>query len=124
ISLLFAGKLIPDWGKIKLAFKIQMMLISLVFFSLLFLSLGTGSFVKEQYSEYREGLIREKLGSVNMELIQKLGFEKSIHRGKMGNYLEYLLQKFSTVFMTDINLYDLKGGLLASSRPEIYNLGL
>jgi len=123
-SLLLSGKLIPDWGKIKLAFKIQLMLIALVFFSLLFLSLGTGSFVKEQYSEHREGLIREKLGSVNMELIQKLGFEKSIHRAKMGNYLEYLLQKFSAVFMTDINLYDLKGGLLASSRPEIYSLGL
>lgn len=123
-SLLFSGKLIPDWGRIKLAFKIQLMLIALVFFSLLFLSLGTGSFVKEQYSEYREGLIREKLSSVNLELIQKLGYEKAISRAKMGNYLEYLLQKFSSVFMTDINLYDLKGGLLASSRPEIYSLGL
>ena len=124
LSLLFSGKLIPDWSRIKLAFKIQLMLIALVFFSLLFLSIGTGSFVKEQYNEYREGLIREKLSSVNMELIQKLGYETHIKRAKMGNYLEYLLQKFSTVFMTDINLYDLNGGLLASSRPEIYNLGL
>lgn len=124
VSLFFSGKLVPDFGRIKLAFKIQLVLISLVFFSLLFLSIGTGSFVKEQYREYRDGLIREKLGSVNMELIQKLGFEKELNRAKMGSYLEYLLQKFSNVFMTDINLYGLTGDLLASSRPEIYNLGL
>jgi signal transduction histidine kinase len=124
LSSVFSGKLVPDLSRIKLAFKIQLVLISLVFFSLLFLSIGTGSFVKEQYREYRDGLIREKLGSVNMELIQKLGFEKELNRAKMGSYLEYLLQKFSNVFMTDINLYGLKGNLLASSRSEIYNLGL
>jgi two-component system, NtrC family, nitrogen regulation sensor histidine kinase NtrY len=122
--LFFSGQLIPDWKKLKLAFKIQLMLVSLVFFSLLFLSIGTGSFVKDQYRDYRDGLIREKLSSVHIEMVQKLGFESTLNKAKMANYLEYLLQKFSNVFITDINLYDLNGKLLASSRPEIYRLGL
>ena len=32
--------------------------------------------------------------------------------------------KFSKVFFTDINLYSPSGQLIASSRPEIFNLGL
>ena len=39
-------------------------------------------------------------------------------------YLEFLLKKFSTVFVTDINIYDRKGDLLASSQPKIYSQGL
>ena len=34
------------------------------------------------------------------------------------------LIKFSNVFYTDINLYDLNGIILASSRPEIFEKGL
>jgi two-component system, NtrC family, nitrogen regulation sensor histidine kinase NtrY len=124
LTLLFRGRLIPDLKKLKLAVRIQLILISLVFFALLFFSLGTGSFVKDQYDEYRDGLVREKLSSVQMELVQKLGYEKELKRSRMGNYMEYLLQKFSAVFMTDINLYSLDGNLLASSRPEVYELGL
>jgi two-component system, NtrC family, nitrogen regulation sensor histidine kinase NtrY len=124
ITLLIQGRLIPDLKKIKLALRIQLMMIALVFFALLFFSIGTGSFVKEQYDEYRDGLVREKLSSVQMELVQKLGFEKELKRSRMGNYMQYLLQKFSGVFMTDINLYSTEGNLLASSRPEVYELGL
>jgi nitrogen fixation/metabolism regulation signal transduction histidine kinase len=42
----------------------------------------------------------------------------------MHDYLEYLLQKFSNVFFSDINLYQLDGQLLATSRPELYQKGL
>jgi two-component system, NtrC family, nitrogen regulation sensor histidine kinase NtrY len=122
--LFIQRRLFPDLRKLKLAVRIQLILISLVFFALLFFSLGTGTFVKDQYDEYRDGLVREKLSSVQMELVQKLGFEGELKRARMANYLEYLLQKFSLVFMTDINLYDLQGRLLASSRPEVYELGL
>jgi two-component system, NtrC family, nitrogen regulation sensor histidine kinase NtrY len=36
----------------------------------------------------------------------------------MAEYLNYLLQTFSNVFYTDINLYGLSGKLLATSRPN------
>jgi two-component system, NtrC family, nitrogen regulation sensor histidine kinase NtrY len=42
----------------------------------------------------------------------------------MNDYLHQLLLKFSLVFFSDINLFDLDGKLMASSRPEIYERGL
>ncbi len=35
-----------------------------------------------------------------------------------------MLNKFAAIFVSDINMYDPRGKLLASSRPEIFNLGL
>jgi signal transduction histidine kinase len=124
INLIGSGKLLSNWGKIKLAFRIQLIFILLVFFSLLFSGIGTGTYVQRQYREYQEGLLREKVGSVQRELQSKLEFEANLDQAVMGNYLEFLLNKFSVIFVTDINMYDIRGQLLASSRPEIFNLGL
>jgi signal transduction histidine kinase len=119
-----SGKFISNWGKIKLAFRIQLIFILLVFFSLLFSGIGTGAYVQRQYREYQEGLLREKVSSVQKELQGKLEFETSLDKSVMGNYLEFLLNKFSVIFVSDINMYDTRGQLIASSRPEIFNLGL
>ena len=110
--------------QINLAFKIQLILIALVFFTLLLFSWGAGSFVSSQYNNYTSGLIREKINSVNKDLQQKSGFEQELRAAKSSNYLDYTLQHFSTIFVTDINIYTLKGELLSSSRPAIYNAGL
>jgi signal transduction histidine kinase len=124
INLMGSGKFISNWGKIKLAFRIQLIFILLVFFSLLFSGIGTGAYVQRQYREYQEGLLREKVSSVQKELQGKLEFETSLDKSVMGNYLEFLLNKFSVIFVSDINMYDTRGQLIASSRPEIFNLGL
>jgi len=124
INLIASGRFLSRWGKIKLAFRIQLIFILLVFFSLLFSGIGTGTYVQRQYKIYQEGLLREKVSSVQKELYDKLAFEVNLQSPVMSNYLEYLLHKFSSIFVTDINMYDPKGQLIASSRPEIYNLGL
>ncbi len=124
INLIGSGKLFSNWGRIKLAFRIQLIFILLVFFSLLFSGIGTGTYVQRQYREYQEGLLREKVSSVQKELQSKLAFENSLDQAIMGNYLEFLLNKFSVIFVSDINMYDTRGQLIASSRPEIFNLGL
>ena len=41
-----------------------------------------------------------------------------------GSYLDHILTKFSNVFFTDINLYDLNGDLLATSRSKVFKEGL
>ena len=41
-----------------------------------------------------------------------------------GNSMQLLLQNFAKVFFTDINMYDVDGYLLASSRPKVFNVGL
>jgi signal transduction histidine kinase len=108
----------------SLAAKIQLVLIGLVFVSLLGFGWGSGIFVRNQYNTYTDDVIREKLNSVNIELKSKLGTKKELDLSKDGNYMEYLLRKFSRVFVTDINLYNTNGILMASSRPKIYNIGL
>ena len=107
-----------------LALKIQLVLISLVFLSLLAFGWGSGVFVSNQYNEYTNDLIREKLVSVKSELQDKLGKERELSLQDEGNYMETILQKFAKTFVTDINLYDQNGFLLAASRPKVFNIGL
>ena len=114
----------PFKKTISLAVKIQLVLIGLVFVSLLGFGWGSGIFVRNQYNTYTDDVIREKLNSVNIELKSKLGTKKLLDLTLDGNYIEYLLRKFSRVFVTDINLYNTQGILIASSRPKIYNIGL
>ncbi len=107
-----------------LALKIQVVLISLVFISLLAFGWGSGLFVTSQYNQLTNDVIREKLNSVETEVKTKLGQNKALNIIEDGNYAQYILQKFAHVFFTDINLYDTDGYLLATSRPKVFNVGL
>lgn len=109
---------------LNLAFRIQVVLIGLVLVALVAFGWGSGLFVKNQYQEYTNDLIREKIRSVEAEIKEKLGEEEELSIVNQGNFIEYLLQNLSSVFVTDINLYDKNGNLLASSRPKVYNIGL
>jgi two-component system nitrogen regulation sensor histidine kinase NtrY len=113
-----------QWTGLSLAIRIQLVFIALVFVSLVAFGFGSGIFVKNQYQEYTTQLIREKMRSVEIEIMQKLGDEKNLSIVEHGNFMEYILKKFATVFVTDINLYDKNGYMLSSSRPKIYNIGL
>lgn len=110
--------------ELKISFKIQLVLILLLVVSVVVFSLVAITFVKNQYKEYTEQNLREKLVSVDLELRQKLGNRTVIQSEKDELYLNYLLDKFSTVFVTDINLYDLKGTLISSSQPLLYRKGI
>lgn len=65
-------------------------------------------------------MLSEKTKSVLMELEHKIGSEKEL-TPDMEEYLTSLLMKFSTVFYTDINLYNTEGRLMATSRPELFD---
>lgn len=125
LPLLFQFSYTPFFKRtLSLAVKIQLVLIGLVFMALLAFGWGSGVFVRDQYNQYTNDVIREKLASVEIELKSKLGEKNHLSILSDGNYMEYLLQKFSRVFVTDINLYDPNGFLLASSRPKVFNMGL
>ncbi len=109
---------------LSLAMKIQMVLISLVFLSLLAFGWGSGVFVSNQHREYTHDVIREKLNSVNAEVGSKLGALNKLSIDENGDKMQFYLQKFARVFFTDINLYDKNGYLLATSRPKVFNSGL
>ena len=69
-----------------------------------------------------ETQLNEKAHSVLIELQHKLSNHKTletIDKGELGQ----LLQKFSLVFFSDINVYDTQGKIVASSRPQIFEEG-
>lgn len=109
---------------LSLALKIQVVFISLVFISLLAFGWGSGIFVSNQYNEFTDDVIREKLNSVEIELKSKLNKIDQLSIVENGNSLQLLLQNYAKVFFTDINMYDVDGYLLASSRPKVFNVGL
>ncbi len=76
-----------------------------------------------QYKSEHNKNIREKLGSVYLEIENNIGDEKYLSaewRNASYGSLNNMLINLSNIFNTDINLYDLNGFLLATSRPEIY----
>lgn len=109
---------------LSLALKIQVVFISLVFISLLAFGWGSGVFVSNQYNEFTDDVIREKLNSVETELKSKLNKVNELSIVENGNSMQLLLQNYAKVFFTDINMYDVDGYLLASSRPKVFNVGL
>ena len=106
--------------------KIQFAMSAVLFISLIFIGSGTVYYSIMQYKNKHNDNLKEKLQSLYVELIHKLEFEQDLQTWSSDNYydLEKLLQKFSNVFYTDINLYDENGWLLATSRPEIFDKGL
>lgn len=106
--------------------KIQWGMNSILFFSFLLIGIGTVYFSINQYKNKQYEILEEKVQSVYVELIHKLEFESDLKDWSSGSYysLHELLLKFSNVFYSDINLYDSEGQLLASSRPEIFRMGL
>ncbi|HEC43465.1 MAG TPA: HAMP domain-containing protein, partial [Bacteroides sp.] len=103
--------------------KIQYTMIGMLLFSLILIGGGTIFFSIRQYKERQFDVLSEKIHSVYIEVMHKLEFESDLRGGwQAGGYasLDELLQKFSNVFFTDINLYDPEGLLMATSRSEIF----
>ncbi len=128
IILLFMTNISPITLRIHWNFKnkIQAAMTSLLFFSLILIGAGTVYFSIRQYKSRQTELLEEKIQSVYVELIHKLEFETDLHHWSGDDYvsLNELLQNYSNVFYTDINLFDQDGQLLATSRPEIFKMGL
>jgi len=103
--------------------KIQLFVIVSIFLSFIMFGWGTSYYIKEQYQQKNNKQVTEKVQSVLIELEHKLG-GKSRLNSTLYEEMTYYLVKFSNVFYTDINLYDLNGKLLASSRPEIFERSL
>lgn len=103
--------------------RIQATMLSLILLSLLIVGGGSVYFNVRQYNNSQYENIIEKTQSVLVEIEHKFGDYKSL-KDENPEYINYLLIKFSNVFYSDINLYDLEGNLLSSSRPEIFSKGL
>jgi signal transduction histidine kinase len=107
--------------------KIQLSIIAVLFLSLLLVGGGTIYFSIQQYQKKQHDILSEKIQSVYIELDHVLAYQTRLRpdsRGPDYDNLNQLLIKYSDVFYSDINLYDPKGNLLATSRAEIFNQGM
>jgi two-component system, NtrC family, nitrogen regulation sensor histidine kinase NtrY len=118
-NLRYAGR------KRNLDFKtrLQLMVIALVLFASLSVGLTTIINIRNLNEKKNRDMLSEKAHSVLIEIEHKLAAMDILDKSQK-LYLEELLTKFSLVFFSDINLYDIHGQLLASSRPQIFDEGL
>ena len=76
-----------------------------------------------QQKEFSNSEMSSKIHSVLTEFEHNFSLEDSIdpewQMGKFNN-LNELVTTFSQIFFSDVNLYDLDGFLIATSRPEIF----
>ncbi len=104
-------------------YRIQLFLVFIVLTSLALFGGGTIYYIKQQFETKNRENISEKIHSILMEMESKFIEEKELSND-MAEYMSFTLKKFSNVFFTDINLYDTKGNLYASSRPKVFDEGL
>lgn len=109
---------------LALSLKIQTALIGIVIISLVASGVGSGFFVKNQYSEYSFNAISEKTHSVERELKSKIGKLRFLSIEENGASLNFQLINLSKIFNTDINFYSPDGFLIATSRQKVFNFGL
>lgn len=104
-------------------YKIQAMVVVVMVISMIMFSVGTSFYIYQEYNKKNHSILREKIHSVLIEVENKLSSEEKLDE-KLKEYISYILTKFSTVFFTDINMYNLDGTLLASSRQKLFNEGI
>jgi signal transduction histidine kinase len=106
-----------------LRFRIQGSIISVVLVSHLFVASGTIYYNIQEYRSRHQTDLLEKIKSVSEEIKNRLVYVNSISP-ELQQWLFSELNKLSNVFRTDINIYDVNGELLATSRPEIFDKGI
>lgn len=103
--------------------KLQASFIGILLCSFTLVAYVTASLAIRQYQTRHYENVKEKLYSVYNELENRISAEKTFLSGTGNNSLssiEESLVKLSNIFNTDINLYDLRGHMIATSRPEIF----
>ena len=106
-----------------LRFRIQLAIISVVLISLLFVAAGTIYYNIKEYQNRHQVDLQEKMNSISEEINRRLTTVDSI-TPELRQWLFEELYNLSNIFRTDINIYDVKGELIASSRPEIFRKGI
>ncbi len=108
--------------KIKLSFRsrLQLSMSAVILFSFIVIGIFTLFYIYNLNDQKNKDLLSEKTHSVLVEMQHKFSDLNSFSAQNAEIAGEQLI-KFSNVFFTDINIFDPKGRLLASSRPQIYD---
>ncbi len=131
LALLFTFLLDPSYRHINFSVslrnKIQFSVVFILIVSLVLTAGSTIYFNIHKFNQSQQRMLEEKIKMVYVELEHKLMYEDELTadwRADKYDNLSQLLIKFSDVFYSDINLYNPDGRLIATSRDEIFQLGL
>ena len=109
-------------NKIELRGKIQFTLVSTLLVLLFIIGAGLIQYNFMEFQRSIKETLDQKVRAISSELGLRIG-----NAAKLDSIREYLgdqLSEISDITWTDINVYDLKGRLIASSRNEIFDHGL
>ena len=105
--------------------KFQIAIIAILLISSIFVGFLVANLTISRYESNHYENIKEKIVSVSLALnydFAGVDFLRVLETGNMN--LNEILIDLSNVFNTDINLYNTGGGLVATSRPELFNKDL
>lgn len=101
-------------------FRLQALIVSSLLGSLIIIGFATIYYLSNVYKEKNEDFLFERTQSILIELEHKLK-DEDINKPELKDYLHQLLLKFSLVFFSDINLYNIDGKLIATSRYNVFD---
>lgn len=103
--------------------KLQMSFIAILVISFTLIGIVVASFsIRQSRNKHYEN-VKEKLNSVYIELENRISSDPNVLTGLKNSDFSSLngtLVRLSNIFNTDINLYNLPGYLIATSRSEIF----
>ncbi len=123
VMLMIRRPVIRRLANLNFRQKLQLSFIGILLFSFILIGVVVAFLTIGQYRTKHNEDIKGKMNSVYIELDNNLSTEKHLSTDWRNNdnvSLNELLIKLSNLFSTDINLYDLNGFLMATSRPEIF----
>jgi signal transduction histidine kinase len=103
--------------------RLQFSIIGIVLVSVVSIGSASAWFIFNIYKNKNEAIINEKAHGVLIEMENLLAEEPYLDYA-YEDYLNQILMRLSHVFFTDINLFNPRGDLLASSRPRVFEEGL
>ena len=106
--------------------KIQYSLITIIMVSFAVIGSFTVSYIYTQYQDKNKDIVKEKIKAIHKELMDVMLFQKNMEENEEEDkeILTGLLSDYQRLFSTDINLFDVRGQLIATSFPDIFDKGL
>ncbi|MCK9616500.1 MAG: ATP-binding protein [Lentimicrobiaceae bacterium] len=99
--------------------KIQISIISIIVVSFMVIGISSLKYITDLNTDKNKDNLREKTHSVLIEIENKLTTKVNFNKETTQD-LNDLLVKLSYIYFSDINLYNLNGQLIATSRKEIF----
>lgn len=120
---LFHISQIPRLAPATFKDRLQVFMIGILLLSFIIVGAVSGLNIIRINAVKNEINLRERAVSVLIEMQHKFGNTTSL-KGARGEEMDNVMVKFANVFFTDINVYDVQGQIVSSSRPQIFDEGL